>query len=92
MLLIKWKISGNRLDHSLVCSALTKHKEFVVVDCDTVGTSIVGHGCHGFPDVSGYAVSLHGVELPLAVITAHCVEVGVDRHHTCVVQKSKAIG
>lgn len=70
---------------------LTKHEEFVMVDRDSMGTSTVDHGCHGLPNVSGYVVSLHGVELTLAVITTHGVEVRIYRHHTCMVQESKTI-
>lgn len=87
------EISGKPFTSLTVQSCtLTKDKKFVVVDSDSVGTSTVSHGCHGLPNVSGYIISLHSVELPLAVITTHCVQVRIDTHHSCMVQESKTIG
>lgn len=75
-----------------VLYTLTKHEEFVVVGRDSMGTSTVGHGCHGLPDISRYVISLHSVELPLAIITTDCVEVRIYRHHTCMVEELINIG
>lgn len=58
-----------------MCYNLTKHEEFVMVDSNSMGTPTVNHGCHGFPNISGYIVSLHSVELPLAIVTTHCIDV-----------------